>query len=1552
LELNEGFICPFVLIWDGIDQMVLGGRDQMKKVLTGLTAMLLLFSAAVPGFSQGLYATVTGTVSDTSGALIPGVEVKATNPDTGVVSTTVTNEAGAYNFRDLLPGKYTISASLPGFQTETITEATLGQNTTNRFNFKLNVAGAATQVEVTIAADTIMSQQGGTVGQALNQQTVQNLPVVGNNVLDLITVMAGVENVIATDPPTAANAFGRENTTFAGVRADDIMIKRDGIDMNDNRSPNGIYAITTINPDLVGEVRLILAPVDVENGRGNGSIQYTTRSGSNQFRGSAVYSFRNNSLDPNTWSNNRSQTVPLTASPSLLAAAQAGKANLALQPNWNNTLQGTVSFGGPIVKNKTFFFGLVDVYANRARELDNFQVPTACMRMGIVRYFNGWNPTNAVGTNTLTGTTPTLRSVDLNGTPVLPTTAAPGVPAALTDFTTLQARSVFGPLASAPTKGDCSDAPINTSTLTPNGVSLTAAPGTAGGPWDNYRRQLDPSGFITKAMAAQYSPLPNNWEVGDGLNTAGYRILRRFTGLDNLFGSGEATGDRRQYNAKIDHTFNAKHKANVNFTYERVDSDDVLAPFPAGMSDSNFRRPIVLSAGFVSTLSPTLLNEARFGYRKQDVNVVAPLELPQYQNQLKQLLPAPINGIRILPFLGFIQAPGNVPCLAYYGSRPGASAPLPGTASGCNIAPTSYGTTPTWTYADTVSWSHKNHSLRFSGEYRYNSSSTISPGTSDFTGSSTYVSATIGGFGSTNIGTNGPNDFSNTNTRGASDPNTLLGLGTTLRTNADNYMNYLAGSLSNVAMQYYINSPKLSSPPSIADWKNAVNGELLNVKVVQKEFSAWIKDDWKVTKNLTLTPGLRWDYTGVPYLADGTTVGVAGGGAAAFGVSGRGFNGWLNPNGSGAPTAVQFVGPGSPNSSQGAYPAIYNNFGPAFAFAWSPNFFGEGKTTIRGGYQIAYSTGSPNPGGGRFSSYTTALQGAPGRTVLAQANTQTGVYLDLSTSANTLNPNGNLTAQVPLPVPSGIAPAGTPGVKGPRNAGLTVFDPNYKTPYVQNLTLDITRTLNRALVLDVKYVGTLSRHSYATQNLNLNNFTTNGLLQALQAARIGDDANTGLLDQMFKGINLCTTAALPTTGACGAPAAGTTWGAINGTSQRAATQIRAGGLSAANLASGNFGALAASIANLNYAWGSTANAHVCAVNCSLPDPNLDNATVGSALRLNGFPENFVWTNPQFNSVTYYTNWGWNNYHSLQAQLTVRPTHGMSGSVTWNWSKNLGLGALTNPTNRHQDYTNIGTNPNHELRTNGLFELPIGPNKALLGGSSGWIARAVEKWQLGLIYNLFEGAPTSFSMTSLAYGNGVPDVVHPVDFDKLRGVRWGIKNGNFLEGRYFDNNDTFTFVPDPQCRAVTTQQNLYSATGPTGTPRCTLQALAMVVPQGTPDSGPGSSYGLPTTSAYYNSNVQIVLQHPKPGVKGNLGNNTLRGLGSYRFDANLGKTFKISESKSFVVRFDALNVLNHPIPTNPNLNIDSTTAPFGQMASKGCGAAGQCRALQGSLRLNF
>src|SRR6185503_4717105 len=124
---------------------------------------------------------------------------------------------------------------------------------------------------------------------------------------------------------------------------------------------------------------------------------------------------------------------------------------------------------------------------------------------------------------------------------------------------------------------------------------------------------------------------------------------------------------------------------------------------------------------------------------------------------------------------------------------------------------------------------------------------------------------------------------------------------------------------------------------------------------------------------------------------------------------------------------------------------------------------------------------------------------------------------------------------------------------------------------------------------------------------------------------------------------------------------------------------------------------------------------------------------------------------------------------------------------------------------------------------------------------------------------------------------------------------------------------------------------------TGSPtlRCSLDALAMIVPAGTPDSQLLAD----------GRTAQIVLQHAKPGTRGNLGNNTVIGLGSWRFDANLGKTFRITESKSLQLRVDAQNVLNHPQPGGPNLSIN--TGNFGAITTKTGG-----RIMQGQLRLTF
>lgn len=312
-----------------------------------------------------------------------------------------------------------------------------------------------------------------------------------------------------------------------------------------------------------------------------------------------------------------------------------------------------------------------------------------------------------------------------------------------------------------------------------------------------------------------------------------------------------------------------------------------------------------------------------------------------------------------------------------------------------------------------------------------------------------------------------------------------------------------------------------------------------------------------------------------------------------------------------------------------------------------------------------------------------------------------------------------------------------------------------------------------------------------------------------------------------------------------------------------------------------------------------------------------------------FPENWISVNPQFNSANYWTNSGKSNYHSMQVQGTLRPTHGLSVQGTYIWSRSLetplvgaalgsGLNTVpsfTNPTERNRDYALSPNHVTHDFRSYGTFELPIGPGKLLAGNSSGVLARVIEGWQTSFIVNLSTGQPASITASYLngatnsptgLYGNSVPDVVGPFSSKGFGKVNW---DGNF--GTFFGSD--FGRVSDPQCATVATELRPY----------CTIQAIT--------DAKTG----------------QILLQNPKPGTRGTLGRQTMELPGSWTFDAALSKMVRISESKTIQVRMDATNVFNHPVPVSPILNINGNT-PFGSIEQKG----DQRRFFKGSVRFNF
>src|SRR5262245_26878201 len=154
----------------------------MSRLFVAACLLLCLFLSSNV-FAQS--STLSGTVADATGALIPGVTITATNVATGVASTTLTNEAGAYNFPSIQPGVYRVTADLSGFQPQTFTDVQIGTSIQVRQNFTLTVRGVAQAVEVSIAADSLITASSPSIGQVLPEQKIRDLPIVGNNVLDL-----------------------------------------------------------------------------------------------------------------------------------------------------------------------------------------------------------------------------------------------------------------------------------------------------------------------------------------------------------------------------------------------------------------------------------------------------------------------------------------------------------------------------------------------------------------------------------------------------------------------------------------------------------------------------------------------------------------------------------------------------------------------------------------------------------------------------------------------------------------------------------------------------------------------------------------------------------------------------------------------------------------------------------------------------------------------------------------------------------------------------------------------------------------------------------------------------------------------------------------------------------------------------------------------------------------------------------------------------------------------------------------------------------------------
>ncbi len=319
------------------------GRDLF---LAGLT----LF-AATTGWAQN--AQVTGTVTDATGAAVPGVEVVATNVATGVSRPSITNDAGNYLITTLFPGQYQVTATARGFKQARRDDLTLAVEQVARIDFHLEVGETRETINVEATA-VVLDAATSTIGTVVENEKITQIPLSGRNPLDLVGLSPGIR---------IQGGFGGKNGSLNNfssngglANANTVQVEGLALDLAQMNAPSFVPPV-----DATQEFRVQTNTFSAEFGRTSGAVvSMSIKSGTNQFHGSAYEFLRNKVLNANNFFQNR-----------------AGNARPSLVQN-----QFGASLGGPIRKEKTFFFVNWEEYRIRNATPSITTVPTERERNG------------------------------------------------------------------------------------------------------------------------------------------------------------------------------------------------------------------------------------------------------------------------------------------------------------------------------------------------------------------------------------------------------------------------------------------------------------------------------------------------------------------------------------------------------------------------------------------------------------------------------------------------------------------------------------------------------------------------------------------------------------------------------------------------------------------------------------------------------------------------------------------------------------------------------------------------------------------------------------------------------------------------------------------------------------------------------------------------------------------------------------------------------------------------------------------------------------------
>ncbi len=304
----------------------------MKRTLHLLAFTVLLASCAMAQLTRGY---ISGTLSDASGAVVAGASVKIVNTGTNLERSLTTNDVGVYRFAAVEPGNYTIEFTKSGFANKKVGPVTVGSAQEVVVNEALAVGTTTTTVEIVAAAAGVeLSKATATIDRKLEMRVIENMPLTGGT--------RDVNNM-ALLAPTAARGPGSTGISANGQRARNNNFMIDGVDNND---PSVTIANARVIPESISEFQVQTSAYSAEFGRNSGAqIMVTTKSGTNELHGEVFDYYRANWMEPVSLVNKR--------------------AGVNSTPRFNQNQAGG-AIGGPVIKNRTFFFALIE--SNRRRE--------------------------------------------------------------------------------------------------------------------------------------------------------------------------------------------------------------------------------------------------------------------------------------------------------------------------------------------------------------------------------------------------------------------------------------------------------------------------------------------------------------------------------------------------------------------------------------------------------------------------------------------------------------------------------------------------------------------------------------------------------------------------------------------------------------------------------------------------------------------------------------------------------------------------------------------------------------------------------------------------------------------------------------------------------------------------------------------------------------------------------------------------------------------------------------------------------------------------------